>query len=256
MDGAELRKVMLEEIAELSTMGPGYFQMGSVLKQVAKKFDIGGDLESEQMILTYWYDLFRNGHLSWGYNIGNSELPHCHLTEKGRATLKNLSRDPANPDGYLEHLNQLVSLTSIAKSYIAEALGTYNANCFKATAVMVGGAAESMILNVRDTLVNGLNNTGVTVPRKLQDWKIKTVLDAMETELETHKSDMSRELREEFAAYWSAFAAQIRRVRNDAGHPESVDPVTPESVHAALLIFPELAKLATEIINWANAFYV
>ncbi len=49
----------------------------------------------------------------------------------------------------------------------------------------------------------------------------------------------------------SGLAEQIRKVRNDAGHPEGIDPVTPEVVHAALLIFPELAKL----VAWANEFY-
>jgi len=254
MDSAELRKAILEEIAELSPM-EGSVQMTPVLKEVAKRFDIKGD-EAEQMILTAWYDLFRNGHLSWGLNLGQPGLPFIHLTERGRETFLYLSRDPANPDGYLGHLNQSASLTPIAKSYIAEALETYNSNCFKATAVMVGGAAESIILDVRDILVNGMNNVGRTVPRKLQDWRIKTVLDAMETELETHKSDMPRKLEENFAAYWSAFTAQIRTVRNDAGHPKSVEPVTPEAVHASLLIFPELAKLAAEIIDWANTFYV
>jgi hypothetical protein len=45
-------------------------------------------------------------------------------------------------------------------------------------------------------------------------------------------------------------------VRNDTGHPESIDPVTPESVHAALLIFPELAKLVANLETWVNKFYV
>jgi hypothetical protein len=61
---------------------------------------------------------------------------------------------------------------------------------------------------------------------------------------------MKRELRESFEAYWAAFAQQIRTVRNDAGHPTSVDPVTPDTVHASLLIFPELARLASGLSHW------
>jgi hypothetical protein len=34
------------------------------------------------------------------------------------------------------------------------------------------------------------------------------------------------------------------------GHPVSVDPVTPDTVHASLLIFPELATLAEALFQW------
>jgi hypothetical protein len=65
-----------------------------------------------------------------------------------------------------------------------------------------------------------------------------------------HKVQMKRELRESFEAYWSAFAQEIRAVRNDAGHPTSVDPVTSDTVHASLLVFPELARLASGLSRW------
>jgi len=57
-------------------------------------------------------------------------------------------------------------------------------------------------------------------------------------------------LRDRFDMYWSGFAGQLRSVRNDAGHPVSVDPVTPDTVHASLLIFPELASLAEALFRW------
>lgn len=41
-------------------------------------------------------------------------------------------------------------------------------------------------------------------------------------------------------------------MRNDAGHPNEVTPVTPESVHAALLIFPQLAGLAAQLRAWVR----
>jgi hypothetical protein len=59
-------------------------------------------------------------------------------------------------------------------------------------------------------------------------------------------------LREEFEAYWPAFTQQIRATRNEAGHPTSVDPVTADAVHASLLIFPELARLAKRLELWVK----
>jgi hypothetical protein len=70
---------------------------------------------------------------------------------------------------------------------------------------------------------------------------------------EAQMTQFTRELREPFEAYWSAFAQQIRTTRNEAGHPISVDPVTPDTVHASLLIFPELARLANNLSRWVAA---
>jgi len=63
---------------------------------------------------------------------------------------------------------------------------------------------------------------------------------------------MSPALFERFEANWPAITHQIRTARNEAGHPVSVEPVTPEEVHASLLIFPELAALAGQLATWTG----
>src|SRR5258708_38455766 len=108
---------------------------------------------------------------------------------------------------------------------------------------MVGGAAESTILALSDIVVCKVTPASRTVPRDLNDWRPKVVTEALRLFLDLYKAQFGRELREPFEAYWAAFAAQIRITRNDAGHPISVEPVTTDTVHASLLVFPELAKL-------------
>ena len=248
--GQEMRSALLEAVKAASHGNEPSFQTGVILGQVAKKLGIRDNLKAEQALLTMWHDLFRQGMIAWGYNISNSQPPFCHLTDQGRLSLVEMSRDPANPDGYMAHIKKRTSIDAIAESYLSEALQTFNAGCMKATAVMVGGAAESAILQLRDTLVNKLTVLGQQVPRTLSDWRIKTVLDALQTTLDQKQSAMPRDLADNYGAYWPAFTQQIRSVRNDAGHPASIDTVTPESVHAALLIFPELAVLALNLKKW------
>jgi hypothetical protein len=137
-------------------------------------------------------------------------------------------------------------------SYLTEALDCYVAGLFKAGAVMVGGAAESVILDLRDTSVRKLTALGRPIPKAMEDWRTKTVSDGLRAFLDGHKAGFAQALRDPFESYWSAFALQIRTVRNDAGHPTSVDPVTPETVHASLLIFPELARLANNLSKWIS----
>jgi hypothetical protein len=253
IDGGTMRRVLLEVVRDLAARG--HLQQVNALSEASQRLNIRRDPESEEALLTLWYDLFRTGHLSWGLNLNNPEPPFCHLTEQGRRTLQHLSRDPANPEGYVAHLNKQGNLDAITKSYISEALTAYNSNCFKAAAVMVGAAAESLVLNVRNELGARLTLKGEKVPKDLLDWRIKKVLDALEREFTAKLKEMSQALAANVQAYWPAFTQQIRATRNEAGHPVSVDPVTPEAVHASLLIFPELAKLANDIIEWIRTHY-
>lgn len=251
--GRFMRKVLLEVIAEKAATGSS-FQQISVLSEASSRLNLHV-MEFEQALLTYWYDLFRTGYLSWGYNLANPDPPFCHLTDQGRKTLENLSRDPANPDGYLAHLYGFGKLNQIADSYLKEALNTFNSDCIKSAAVMVGAAAETIILELCDILLNKMKSLGKPISKDLKDWRIKRVLDALKKELVDQKNNMIKELAEEIESYWPAFTQQIRTTRNEAGHPKSIEPVTYDTVHASLLIFPELVKLASNIKSWISNEY-
>ncbi len=252
--GFSIREVLLEEIKAqepTSSSGPT-LQQGSVLDEVGRKLGANRDQNLEQAILTQWDDLFRTGLLAWGLNLTNPNPPFFHLTERGRRALASLTRDPSNPAGYLRHLASTATLDPVAMSYLAEGLECYVSGLFKASAVMIGCAAEGVILNLRELTAQKLTTLGKPIPKNLDDWRIKTVSDALRVFFEGHALTFRRELREPFEAYWAAFAQQIRATRNDAGHPTSVDPVTPDTVHASLLIFPELAKLANGLSHWVS----
>ena len=40
------------------------------------------DLDIQQAILTCWHDLFREGTLSWGYDLDNPDPPFFHMPER------------------------------------------------------------------------------------------------------------------------------------------------------------------------------
>jgi hypothetical protein len=249
MDGNTIRTALLEVLAEHHARGVGFFQSGSVLDAVRRKLNVRGTAD-EQAVLTLFHDLFRTGQLAWGYDLANPDAPFMHWTDAGRQMLMSLSHDPANPGGYLAYLQERGSLGEVAMSYITEALVAYNSACFKAAAVMAGGAAESVVLQLRDKVLEHLEAAGRTPPKGLKEWQIKRVLDALKQFLDQHKASMSNALTEAYSAYWPAFTQQIRAARNDAGHPSGLTSVTPETVHASLLIFPELAKVSRDLEDW------
>jgi len=254
----DIRSTLLQVISELDKKqrgnppGPS-LQAGSILDETSRRLGRHPQIDYEQAVLTCWYDLFRNGIMSWGFNLCNPNAPHCHVTEHGKLVLDNLSRDPANPSGYMAYLSEKASVDSITRSYIEEALNTYNSNCFRAAAVMTGAAAENLVLSVQTALTQRMDELGLSKPRDLEDWRIKRVLAAIETVIKQRKKNVPNPLFEAFEAYWSAFTHQIRTVRNESGHPINIDPVTQDTVHAALLIFPELAILADRLGEWITS---
>ena len=251
---ASIREVLLAEIRGQQPTGYASqsLQQSSVLNGAASKLGVRHSPDLEQAILTQWNELFRTGLLAWGLNLSNPDPPFFHLTERGLQALQNVTRDPSNPAGYLRHLASVATLEPVAVSYLTEGLECYVAGLFKAAAVMVGGAAESVILELRNVTAQKLTALKKPVPKGMEDWRIRTVSEALRGFFDGHAPTFARELREPFEAYWSAFAQQIRATRNDAGHPVSVDPVTPDIVHASLLIFPELARLANNLSRWVS----
>lgn len=259
VSNTSIREVMLEVVHELSSRGSGYFQQGEILDQVATRLGVrkDQDRETECAILSFWNDLFRYGYLGWGSNLTNPDAPFVHLREQGINALENLSRDPSNPDGYIKFVDRTVPrLNTIAKSYLIEAVHTYNSVCFKSTAVMIGCSTESIILELRDTIVEKMNTVGIQIPSRLNDWRIKTVSDAIVHELDSRTSVMPRSLSEAYRAYWTNFISQIRIARNDSGHPSSLDPLTEYRSQASLLLFPEMARIAYDLIDWIPANFV
>jgi hypothetical protein len=250
-----IREVLLEVVMEQhNALKGGNLQQASVLDAVQERMQVrSGNPPSplEEAILTEWHELFRTGILAWGYNLSNPNPPFLHVTARGHKVMERLTRDPSNPAGYLRHLERLeVPIDSIAKSYVVEALDCYVAGLYKAAAVMIGAAAESTILEIRDLVVEKFKLVEKQVPSQLNSLSIKTVTEALGRVFEGIDKKTHRELRENFEAHWGALTHEIRTTRNEAGHPTSIDPVTPESVHASLLLFPVLASLAGEFLKW------
>ncbi len=254
----DIKLAVMQAIEELSNPRFGGLQAGGIIQKASEILGISSgpdQLDNAQALLAIFYNMFRTGELAWGHNLSNPSPPSCHITEHGRRVLENYSRDPANPAGYLAHLADNVNLNPIALSYIKEALTAYNSGCYKAAAVLTGAASESCILELRDALVAKMESLDLTVPDNMNAWIVKRILNAIKQELDPKKLSMRNTLKEKYEAYWPSFVQTIRVIRNDAGHPVSINPVTHDAVHASLLIFPEVATLVVDLKNWIDIDY-
>ena len=71
--------------------------------------------------------------------------------------------------------------------------------------------------------------------------------------LDAKKPQMPPDLRASYEAHWSSLIFETRRVRNDAGHPASIDPIAYEEVHGVLLTVPITAHFALQLGEWIGA---
>jgi hypothetical protein len=181
VDEHTIRLALIERVHDLSLAGDYNLQSNQVVPEVARSLDIRGPSSKveQQLLLTVWGDLFREGLLAWGADVQNPNPPFCHLTERGHRFLSNVSRDPNNPNGYMAYVDSLTTVDPIARSYIQEALNAFHNQCHKATAVMVGCAVERLVLRVSETLADQLNATGKMTTlsqgtqNDLKNWRIK-----------------------------------------------------------------------------------
>jgi hypothetical protein len=145
MSEPNIRAILLAVITQQQQQFLSNLQSNSVLREVHEQLRAAqpSGLSREQLaareqaLLTAFHDLFRTGYLAWGYNLSNPDPPFFHVTEQGRRALRDISRDPANPEGHLAHLRAAAQLNPVAESYVQEGVACYAADLPKAAAVMV-----------------------------------------------------------------------------------------------------------------------
>jgi hypothetical protein len=113
--------------------------------------------------------------------------------------------------------------------------------------------SDRQLKRVLGLVVSQLATSARPVSADLKAVKIRTITIALGRFFMSESAAFDTRLREQFEAYWSAFAQQIRIARNDAGHPSAIEPVTADSVHASLLVFPELVRLVHGLMQWASS---
>ncbi|MGH7297945.1 MAG: hypothetical protein ACRELB_23595 [Polyangiaceae bacterium] len=250
----DMRRAVLAAIKQLTGHENG-FSREYVIKQAVQSLGQRYDATTMLRAMDAWDDLYRSGVVGYGMNLDNLGFGWSHLTEFGAASVAELNRDPSNPNGYRAVVAPHLKDEPIARSYLDEALDTYNKGTFKASAVMLGCAAEALHLSLRDKLVAKITAAQKTPPPNLETWIISRVLGAIEELLTARVGDMERGLRERFESYWPAWTGLFRMTRNEAGHPKSIDPITRDAMHAALLLFPEHARLSFDLSAWVVATY-
>jgi len=261
-DGVLLRRIILQAVDDHSRQRGNNMESAALLADIYTRLHATHDGTLREAVLTFIHDLVTSGQIAFGTTGAGGPLnpAFCFVTARGRETLKHLSRDPHNPDGYMEYLRLQAKLDPIAQAYVEEALKTYGAHCYKATAVMIGAAAERLVFELRDVIQEPLKRLGKQINKKLEDRSAKKVFDEvfsvlsneMERQLRMGRSADLVKLKEAFEYNWPSIVHEIRAARNDAGHPNNIDPVELENVDGTLRSFPHHARIVGQLAAWVD----
>ena len=206
----------------------------------------------ESKVTEVIWELIIEGVYTPGLSLGQPNLPYLRITEFGRKCFEAGELTPHDPDAYLERLKSACSkLDATMVLYTGEALDTFRAGNYLATAVMVGVAAESMLLRLVDRVGAALN----TPERKdkfekaTKGKKAKTQHDELLARLKSPATPLPTELADVLTQQIDGIYDLIRRTRNDAGHPTG-KKMERDETHALLLLFPTYCKTVCELMDW------
>lgn len=215
---------------------------------------------SEWFAVLLW-ELMTRGILALNYNATGQEIfdfNYFRVTKYGLSWLKQESKPiPEDEDGFIKFLGGIQDIDPVIIEYMSEAISTFNKDCFLASAVMTGAAAERIIYLLSKLIIKLELEQGLIreISKALEIGKVKTLLDKFPmTMIQIKKlKQIPYELREESGNFLICLLDAARIQRNNAVHPERAE-VSKESLRLLLLSFPHACKKAYELIAWLKAY--
>lgn len=194
--------------------------------------------EDAETFLEVFWDLFRQGIITLGYNDSNRDFPNCRLSRLGKKLAANQDTYFFHDiEGYSRVLGQQVpDLDSVTLLYVKEAMQALRAGCLLSATVMLGVATEHTFNLVVEAILaspaHGRTFAAVAKERSIlpKANKFKALLDA-------NLGILTTEIREDLDTRFAGILSVIRSFRNQSGHPTG-QLIDREQVYVLLQLFP------------------
>jgi hypothetical protein len=241
-----LRKPLPSYVAQLQSLVTDVFQMAGE--------DFAGPNRTtiEDQVREIVWELTFQGIIVPGFDSSTqASLPWFKLTDWGKESLELGEYLPYDAVLFIERMRKEVPLVDDRITlYITEALKCFRFGVFIASAMMVGVAAEQMILVLKEAVSNCLDSAEKKKKFEMDGKEtIKRVHSAIWKRLEPVREQMPGGLREAIGVELTAIFEMVRRTRNEAGHP-SGKKIERHEAEALLLLFPTHIKTVYAVIDW------
>lgn len=178
------------------------------------------------------------------YGDPQTNWPFFFVTEYGKTYLEAETGAPYDPDGYLACIKEeSPNVDEVVLIYLTEGLQCFLRSNYIASVVMVGVAAEKVILNLIDAFASAMtdDSSASAFRRKTKNVMIKTQFDELTKQLYPLKRQLPNEWSKDLETYLGSIFNLIRNYRNEAGHP-SGNEIPREIAYANLQLFRHFSK--------------
>lgn len=255
MTSHELETAILEVLGQPSPtdrrLGRGEHYL---LKTVNDHIGVGAGIDRYQFMKAMW-SLVSQGLAYIDITQPAPENWTLELTEAGEVALDDSRFVPDNVPAYLKKIaEEIPQLAKIPKSYLDEALRTYTARCYVASSMMLGVAAEAIVLDAAEAFAKWTpDGSGNALNMKLQKSTVPYVqkFEEFRKRLPPHKSNLPGELQQNLDLTLISLIDLLRVTRNSVGHPTGAS-VSRESAFQYLVVFPMFAKRLYILRDWCR----
>jgi hypothetical protein len=255
----ELRNVALDILAgrERVTYDPnqyGHLQVG-IAEVFARR---AGDRDlhraslsrhDSEVFLELFWDLFRQGIITLGYNDSNREFPFFRITSFGKNLLEG-----QNP--YFFHdvstyekviISSIPQIEPITLIYLKEAMQAFMSGCLLSSSVMLGVATEHSFLRLLE-VVESNTTWGSLFKNAISQKTILPKLNKFKNILDQNSNILPSDVKEDLDTNFSGIISMIRTFRNESGHP-SGRIISREQCYILLQLFIPCCKKIYQLIG-------
>jgi hypothetical protein len=173
-----------------------------------------------ELFLEVFWDLFRQGIITLGFDRNNCEFPFFRVSRVGQRILQNQSvyffHDVSTYTATIQ--KEVPAINAVTLIYLQEAMQAFRSGCILSATVMLGVATEHTFLLLVETILQSKSHAATfaavdkerTILQKVN--KFKSILDQ-------HTKGLPREILEDLDTRFSGILSIIRNFRNQSGHP-------------------------------------
>ncbi len=212
------------------------------------------DLLAARIQSVFW-GLVLEGVYTPGGSIQSPNVSFFRVTEYGKQCFDAGELTPHDPDDYIKRIRSTCpGIDPATLLYVEEALGTFRAGRFLATAVMIGVAAENMWIRLAESVRTALDSPAKqqSFDRETKGNKIKRLHDEVLKRLRQPSTPLPQELDSTLTQHLHGIADLTRQTRNNAGHPTG-KRLDRQETYALLLLFPTYCETVSKLMDWLTA---